>query len=62
MEHHRECWVQMAVNICCMAICTLVLASIFRTFTDLLSEEEEAAFLMDCREFVLEYVSPPPPL
>ncbi len=45
------CGLQTAVNTCCMATCTLILGSIFRTFTSLLSEEEEAAFIMRCRAF-----------
>lgn len=43
--------VQMALNTCCMAMCTLILASIFRTYTAMLSEEEEANYIMQCREF-----------
>ena len=46
---------QIAVNTCCMAICTFMLGSTFRTFTALLSEEEEAAFMMRCRAFAKGY-------
>ena len=47
--------VQTAVNTCCMAICTFMLSSTFHTFTSLLSEEEEAAFMMRCRAFAKNY-------
>ena len=41
------------MNTCCMCMCTLILAGIFRKFTDMFSEEEEAAFIMHCRDFAL---------
>ncbi|KAK9807138.1 hypothetical protein WJX73_009866 [Symbiochloris irregularis] len=53
------------LNVSCMSMCTLILASIFKTYTSLISPEEQASFLAQCRQFALNYkpgdVPPKPP-
>ncbi|KAK9828657.1 hypothetical protein WJX72_001365 [[Myrmecia] bisecta] len=44
-----------AFSTCCMAMCALMLASTFKTYTSLLSEDQEAAFILQCRQFALRY-------
>lgn len=44
-----------ALNVCCMSMCTLILASIFKTYTSLISSEEQAVFIAQCCNFALCY-------
>lgn len=44
---------QVALCVCCMTVCILMQSSIYRTYTSLVSEAEQAVYVFQCREFAL---------
>jgi hypothetical protein len=46
---------QVGLETTCVVICTLMLASIFKTGQNYMSEEEEAEFMDKCRNYALTY-------